>query len=188
MKPGVQTDGRTGSGYDHDDRFGSFSSPQDRRIATLRYAAANADRLYKSALAQSEQVAESLAVFGHDQANDTGLGGPRRKRKTLATVDVAAMPDQPAYEDIDLGYDSPYEQSGTWGSHAPSGKLPSQTRFSDGSSGPKIRKYKRPAHLQAELDRFEAAVGAPVLRYSNDQLAALGLTKSTAPFDMEYLF
>jgi hypothetical protein len=140
------------------------------------------------AAAQSAQIAESLAEYGHDQANDYNLGGPQRKRKTLATVDVTAMADQPAYEDLDLGYDSPHDQSGTWGSHAPSGKVPSQMHFTDGSTGPRIRRYRRPRHLQAELDRFEAAIGSPVLRFSDDELTRLGLTKSTSPTDLGFLF
>jgi hypothetical protein len=182
----------TGEGFDYDARFSSNSTPLEREIAELRYAAAASGErlrnLQHMAEVQSAEIAESLAEYDHDQANDTGLGGPQRKRKTLSTVDVSAMADQPAYEDLDLGYDSPHDQSGTWGSHAPSSKVPSQMHFTDGSTGPKIRRYKRPRHLQAELDRYEAAVGAPVVKYSPDELAALGLTRSTAPFDLQFLF
>jgi hypothetical protein len=190
MRPGVQTDGRTGDGFDHDNRFGSFASPRDRQIATLRYQAANADRLYKSALAQSEQVAESLAEYGHDQANSYNLGGPQGRRQTLADApDMDDVPDNSWVDDDKVdGLDYDDHGRGRRGQgRAATGKFPGQAHFTDGTTI-KVRRYRRPRHLQADLDRYEAAVGAPVLRYSDDELAALGLTKSTTPFDMQLLF
>jgi hypothetical protein len=190
-----------GDGFDHDNKYGSFSSPQDRKIATLRYQAAAADHYYRNvrhmAAAQSAEIANNMPDTDDDTV--TGLGGPRRKRQTLATVDVTAMPDQPDYQDIDIGLQRSFtdywtdetvshEASGTWGSHAPSGKVPSQMHFTDGSTGPKIRRYKRPRHLQDDIDRVEARIGGPVVRYSDEELARLRLVKSTSPADLGLLF
>jgi hypothetical protein len=193
MKPGVQTDGRTGDGYDHDDKYGSFSSPQDRKVATLRYQAAALDHYVRNvrhmAEVQSAEIAQALDDWGHDQANDYNLGGPQRRRQTLGDGSQGRPIPDNSWDDDVLG-DLPYGHDGrprTNQGKAATGKAPAQATFSDGTTL-KIRRYKRPAHLQSDLDRFEAAVGAPVVKYSPDELAALGLTRSTAPFDLQFLF
>jgi hypothetical protein len=192
MKPGVQTDGRTGDHFDHDDRYGSFSSPQDRKIASLRYQAAAADHYYRNikhmAAAQSAEIAQALDDWGHDQAQ--GYHDGSRPSRTLATApDMDAIPDNSWVDDdkVDgLSYDD-HGRGRRGQGRAATGQFPSSATFTDGSTI-KVRKYKRKAWQQAELDRYEAAIGTPVLKYSPDELARLGLTRSTAPFDLQFLF
>jgi hypothetical protein len=175
----------SGSGFDHDDRFSSFSTPAEREVAELKYALAASQEHLKALQAiagnqQSAEVAKGLDAFGHDQANDYNVGGSQRRRQTIgATGQGSSIPDPSWGPDIPFQYDDggrPRQNQGK----AATGMFPSRAHFTKGDSVP-VRRYKRPYHLQREFEDFAADIGTPILRYSDRELADLGLRKAPIP-------
>jgi hypothetical protein len=173
-------------------RFGSFVDSADVEILNLQHQLANARRLQDAARAVDPDELGSSYTFSKwrsGQAED--YQDRSKKNRTLAAgPDFDAIPDPDWLDDDDdlaptLDYDDQGRSRRNQG-RAASGKAPASTSFTNGG-GIRVQKYKRPAHLQAELTRYEAAVGSPVLRFSDEELGRLGLTKSTHQDDLGFL-
>jgi hypothetical protein len=183
----------SGDGFDYDNRYSSSSSPRDRQIAELRYAAAAATEQLKSLLAaapdqQSTQTARGIAEFDDSQEH-TGIGGHSHRRQTLGDGNQGRpIPDNSWVEDPNLVGNFTYDADGRPRQNqgrAATGKFPGQAHFSDGSQV-RVRRYRRPAHLQREFENFAADIGSPILRYDDAELAGLGLHK--APLQSGLIF
>jgi hypothetical protein len=167
-------------------RYSSNSSQQERYVAQLRHDLQQNQRVLQSmmAAAQSAEAAQGISDFGHDQANSNIT--PRGRNQTMNLGQkMTPMKDQPAYEDIDLGYDSAGRDSGTWGSHAGT-QFPDYPNFvgSTPHPRPKVKHYRRghyrlPPHLREEGLELATMIGSPVLRFSTEDLEAQGIQSTS---------